>query len=148
LNPAAILRPAIVLGIGRVLQGVRDSESRLMFIGYNPLWFKLFVWTLSAVLCGIAGALYVPQVGIINPSEMSPGNSIEMVIWAAVGGRGTLLGPIIGAFSVNGLKSWFTGAFPDLWLFALGLLFILVTLFLPQGIVGLIQKLKHKQVEA
>jgi urea transport system permease protein len=126
--------------LGRVLQAVRDAESRLMFLGYNPLWFKLFVWTLSAVLCGIAGALYVPQVGIINPSEMSPANSIEMVIWAAVGGRGTLLGPIIGAFTVNGLKSWFTGAFPDLWLFALGSLFIAVTLFLPQGILGLIGK--------
>ncbi|MGI4847992.1 MAG: urea ABC transporter permease subunit UrtC [Janthinobacterium lividum] len=132
--------------LGRVLQGVRDSESRLMFIGYNPLWFKLFVWTLSAVLCGIAGALYVPQVGIINPSEMSVGNSIEMVIWAAVGGRGTLVGPIIGAFTVNGLKSWFTGAFPDLWLFALGLMFILVTLFMPQGLLGLAAKLKkHKE---
>jgi urea transport system permease protein len=123
--------------LGRVLQAVRDSESRLMFIGYNPLGFKLFVWTLSAVLCGIAGALYVPQVGIINPSEMSPGNSIEMVVWAAVGGRGTLIGPIIGAFTVNGLKSWFTGAFPDLWLFALGAIFILVTLAMPQGILGL-----------
>jgi urea transport system permease protein len=126
--------------LGRVLQAVRDAESRLMFLGYNPLWFKLFVWTLSAVLCGIAGALYVPQVGIINPSEMSPANSIEMVIWAAVGGRGTLLGPIIGAFTVNGLKSWFTGAFPDLWLFALGSLFIAVTLLLPQGILGMIGK--------
>jgi urea transport system permease protein len=134
--------------LGRVLQAVRDSESRLMFIGYNPLWFKLFVWTLSAVLCGIAGALYVPQVGIINPSEMSPGNSIEMVIWAAVGGRGTLLGPIIGAFSVNGLKSWFTGAFPDLWLYALGLLFILVTLFMPQGILGLAGKLRRQKEAA
>ncbi|MDY7540617.1 urea ABC transporter permease subunit UrtC [Undibacterium sp. RTI2.1] len=130
--------------LGRVLQAVRDSESRLMFIGYNPLWFKLFVWTLSAVLCGIAGALYVPQVGIINPSEMSPGNSIEMVIWAAVGGRGTLLGPIIGAFTVNGLKSWFTGAFPDLWLFALGLIFILVTLFMQQGILGLAKQVRTK----
>jgi urea transport system permease protein len=129
--------------LGRVLQAVRDSESRLMFIGYNPLWFKLFVWTLSAVLCGIAGALYVPQVGIINPSEMSPANSIEMVIWAAVGGRGTLVGPIIGAFTVNGLKSWFTAAFPDLWLFALGLLFILVTLFMQKGILGLVEKLKR-----
>jgi urea transport system permease protein len=129
--------------LGRVLQAVRDSESRLMFIGYNPLWFKLFVWTLSAVLCGIAGALYVPQVGIINPSEMSPANSIEMVIWAAVGGRGSLLGPIIGAFSVNVLKSWFTAAFPDLWLFALGLIFILVTLFMPQGILGLVKKLQR-----
>jgi urea transport system permease protein len=127
--------------LGRVLQAVRDAESRLMFLGYNPLWFKLFVWTLSAVLCGIAGALYVSQVGIINPSEMSPANSIEMVIWAAVGGRGTLLGPIIGAFTVNGLKSWFTGAFPDLWLFALGSLFIAVTLFLPQGILGLAGKI-------
>ena len=131
--------------LGRVLQAVRDAESRLMFIGYDPLWFKLFVWTLSAVLCGIAGALYVPQVGIINPSEMSPGNSIEMVIWAAVGGRGSLIGPIIGAFSVNGLKSWFTGAFPELWLFALGLLFILVTLFMPNGVLGLAKKLATVQ---
>jgi len=128
--------------LGRVLQAVRDSESRLMFIGYDPLWFKLFVWTLSAVLCGIAGALYVPQVGIINPSEMSPANSIEIVIWAAVGGRGTLLGPILGAFTVNGLKSWFTAAFPDLWLFALGLIFILVTLFMQRGILGLAGKRK------
>ncbi|OWW21527.1 urea ABC transporter permease subunit UrtC [Noviherbaspirillum denitrificans] len=134
--------------LGRVLQAVRDSESRLMFIGYNPLWFKLFVWTLSAILCGIAGALYVPQVGIINPSEMSPGNSIEMVIWAAVGGRGSLLGPIIGAFSVNGLKSWFTAAFPDLWLYALGAIFILVTLFMPQGILGLAAKLRQPKEAA
>jgi len=131
--------------LGRVLQAVRDSESRLMFIGYNPLGFKLFVWTLSAVLCGIAGALYVPQVGIINPSEMSPGNSIEMVVWAAVGGRGTLIGPIIGAFTVNGLKSWFTGAFPDLWLFALGAIFILVTLAMPQGILGLSKRWLSKK---
>jgi urea transport system permease protein len=122
--------------LGRVLQGARDAESRLMFIGYDPLAFKLFVWTLSAVLCAIAGALYVPQVGIINPSEMSPANSIEMVVWVAIGGRGTLLGPILGAFAVNGLKSWFTAAFPDLWLFALGLLFILVTLFMRKGILG------------
>ena len=123
--------------LGRVLQAVRDSESRLMFIGYDPLWFKLFVWTLSAMLCGLAGALYVPQVGIINPSEMSPANSIEMVIWVAIGGRGTLFGAILGAFTVNGLKSWFTAAFPDLWLFALGLLFVLVTLFMPRGLLGL-----------
>ncbi len=134
--------------LGRVLQAVRDSESRLMFIGYDPLWFKLFVWTLSAVLCGIAGALYVPQVGMINPSEMSPANSIEMVIWAAVGGRGTLLGPVIGAFTVNGLKSWFTTAFPDLWLYALGLLFILVTLFMQHGILGLIAQFKKSQERA
>lgn len=129
--------------LGRVLQGVRDAESRLMFIGYDPLAFKLFVWTLSAVLCAIAGALYVPQVGIINPSEMSPANSIEMVVWVAIGGRGTLVGPIVGAFAVNGLKSWFTAAFPDLWLFALGLLFILVTLFMRHGILGVLPAIKR-----
>lgn len=123
--------------LGRVLTGVRDAESRLMFVGYDPLWFKLFIWTFSAVLCGIAGALYVPQVGIINPSEMSPANSIEMVIWVATGGRGTLIGPIIGAGSVNALKTWLTGTFPEFWLYALGLIFILVTLFLPQGLMGL-----------
>ncbi|HAT31099.1 MAG TPA: urea ABC transporter permease subunit UrtC, partial [Janthinobacterium sp.] len=128
--------------LGRVLLAVRDAESRLLFIGYDTLWFKLFVWTLSAMLCGLAGALYVPQVGIINPSEMSPGNSIEMVVWAAVGGRGTLIGPILGAFAVNGLKSWFTAALPDLWLFALGLLFILVTLFMREGLLGALGKLR------
>ncbi|NEX61146.1 urea ABC transporter permease subunit UrtC [Noviherbaspirillum galbum] len=148
LGALLLCRWIVTSKLGRVLQAVRDSESRLMFIGYNPLWFKLFVWTLSAVLCGIAGALYVPQVGIINPSEMSPGNSIEMVIWAAVGGRGTLLGPIIGAFSVNGLKSWFTAAFPDLWLYALGAIFILVTLFLPQGILGLVDRFRKSKETA
>ena len=122
--------------VGRVLTAIRDSESRLMFSGYNPLGYKLFVWTLSAVLCGIAGALYVPQVGIINPSEMSPANSIEIAVWVAVGGRGTLIGPLLGAGVVNGAKSYFTQAFPEYWLFFLGLLFILVTLFLPKGIVG------------
>jgi urea transport system permease protein len=125
---------------GRVLTAVRDAESRLMFVGYDQLWFKLFVWTLSAVLCGIAGALYVPQVGIINPGEMSPPNSIEMVIWVATGGRGTLIGPIIGAGVVNGLKVWLTTTFPEFWLYALGLVFVLVTLFLPQGIVGLLRR--------
>jgi urea transport system permease protein len=122
--------------VGRVLTAIRDSESRLMFSGYNPLGYKLFVWTLSAALCGIAGALYVPQVGIINPSEMSPANSIEIAVWVAVGGRGTLIGPLLGAGVVNGAKSYFTQAFPEYWLFFLGLLFILVTLFLPKGIVG------------
>lgn len=144
LGALVLCKMIVTSKLGRVLQGVRDSESRLMFIGYNPLWFKLFIWTFSAVLCGIAGALYVPQVGIINPSEMSPSNSIEMVIWAAIGGRGTLVGPIIGAFTVNGLKSWFTAAFPDLWLYVLGMTFILVTLFMPQGIVGVFSKLKQK----
>ena len=125
---------------GRVLTAIRDSESRLMFSGYNPLWYKLSIWTLSAVLCGIAGALYVPQVGIINPSEMSPANSIEIAIWVAVGGRGTLLGPIIGAAVVNGAKSFFTQSFPEYWLFFLGVLFVAVTLFLPRGVAGWIAR--------
>lgn len=126
---------------GRVLTAGRDSENRLRFIGYDPLGFKLFVWCMSAVMCGIAGALYVPQVGIINPGEMSTENSIEMVIWVATGGRGTLIGPIIGAGAVNGLKTWFTSVFPEFWLYALGLIFVLTTLFLPQGIVGLARRL-------
>jgi urea transport system permease protein len=130
--------------LGRVLTAVRDAETRLRFIGYDPLGFKLFVWVLSAVLCGIAGALYVPQVGIINPGEMSTENSIEMVIWVAAGGRGTLIGPIIGAGVVNGLKTWFTGVFPEFWLYALGLIFVLVTLLLPQGIVGLARRLMKR----
>ncbi len=127
---------------GRVLAAIRDSEQRVMFLGYNTLNYKLFVWTLSAVMCGIAGALYVPQVGIINPGEMSPANSIEIAIWVAVGGRGTLIGPILGAGIVNGAKSFFTQAFPEYWLYALGLLFILVTLFMPQGVVGVLRKLR------
>jgi len=130
---------------GRVLAAIRDAESRVMFIGYNPLWYKLTIWVISAVLCGIAGALYVPQVGIINPSEMSPANSIEIAIWVAVGGRGTLIGPIIGAFTVNLAKSWFTVSFPEYWLFFLGLLFIVVTLLLPQGLVGLWKKIMSKK---
>ncbi|WP_318388182.1 urea ABC transporter permease subunit UrtC [Enterobacter sp.] len=128
---------------GRVLTAVRDAENRLMFCGYDPKGFKLFVWTLSAVLCGLAGALYVPQVGIINPSEMSPTNSIEAAIWVALGGRGTLIGPLLGAGIVNGAKSFFTVAFPEYWLFFLGLMFILVTLFLPRGVIGLIRRRKH-----
>ena len=125
---------------GRVLQAIRDAESRVMFTGYDPVAYKLSIWTLSAVMCAVAGALYVPQVGIINPSEMSPAASIEMAIWAAVGGRGTLIGPVIGAFFVNGAKSWFTVAFPEFWLYFLGALFIAVTLFLPNGIIGLLRK--------
>lgn len=128
---------------GRVLTAVRDAENRVMFIGYDPQRFKLFVWTLSAVLCGLAGALYVPQVGIINPSEMSPTNSIEAAIWVALGGRGTLIGPVLGAAIVNGAKSWFTVAFPEFWLFFLGLMFILVTLFLPYGVVGLFRRRRN-----
>ena len=125
---------------GRVLTAIRDAESRVMFIGYQPLYYKLFIWTLSAVLCGIAGALYVPQVGIINPSEMSPANSIEIAIWVAVGGRGTLIGGVIGAVIVSMAKSFFTVAFPNYWLFFLGAIFVGVTLYLPDGIVGLWKK--------
>ncbi|NIF22278.1 urea ABC transporter permease subunit UrtC [Candidatus Pantoea multigeneris] len=128
---------------GRVLTAVRDAENRLMFIGYDPKGFKLFVWTLSAMLCGLAGALYVPQVGIINPGEMSPTNSIEAAIWVALGGRGTLIGPLLGAAIVNGAKSWFTVAFPEYWLFFLGLMFILVTLFLPRGVIGLLRRRRN-----
>ncbi|MEO6626497.1 MAG: urea ABC transporter permease subunit UrtC [Burkholderiaceae bacterium] len=106
---------------GRVLQAIRDAESRVMFSGYNPLGFKLTIWTVSAMMCGVAGALYVPQVGIINPSEMSPANSIEIAVWAAVGGRATLVGPIVGAFLVNGAKSWLTVAAPEFWLYFLGI---------------------------
>ncbi len=127
---------------GRVLTAIRDAESRVMFIGYNPLYFKLFIWTLSAMLCAVAGALYVPQVGIINPGEMSPANSIEIAIWVAVGGRATLIGPVIGALIVNLSKSFFTQTFPDYWLFFLGALFVLVTLFLPHGVVGLWKKIR------
>jgi urea transport system permease protein len=125
---------------GRVLEAIRDAEPRVMFCGYNTVHYKVAIFTLSAVLCGIAGALYVPQVGIINPSEMSPANSIEMAIWVAVGGRGTLLGAILGAGLVNGAKSFFTVAFPEYWLFALGAIFIAVTLFMPRGILGVLQR--------
>ena len=130
-------RAIVTSKLGRVLTAIRDAETRVMFSGYDPLWFKLFVWTLSAVICGIAGALYVPQVGIINPSEMSPANSIEIAIWTAVGGRGTLVGPVVGAAVVNLGKSWFTQALPEYWLYVLGLMFILVTLYLPRGLAGL-----------
>ncbi|MEZ5659214.1 MAG: urea ABC transporter permease subunit UrtC [Burkholderiaceae bacterium] len=127
---------------GRVLAAIRDAEARVMFCGYDPLWYKVGIWTFSAVLCGIAGALYVTQVGIINPSEMSPANSIEIAIWAAVGGRANLTGPIVGAFLVNGAKSWFTVVMPEAWLYFLGALFVLVTLFLPQGVVGLLARIR------
>lgn len=129
---------------GRVLQAIRDAETRVMFSGYNPLPYKLTIWVISAIMCGVAGALYVPQVGIINPGEMSAANSIEIAIWAAVGGRATLIGPIIGAFIVNGAKSWLTVAYPEYWLYFLGALFIAVTLFLPNGIVGLVRKWMSK----
>ena len=140
-----LLSKAIIASkYGRVLQAIRDAESRVLFTGYNTLWYKLSIWTFSAMMCGVAGALYVPQVGIINPGEMNPAASIEIAIWTAVGGRATLIGPIVGAFFVNGAKSWFTVAFPEYWLYFLGAMFIGVTLFLPQGIVGLVRKLTSK----
>jgi urea transport system permease protein len=129
---------------GRVLQAIRDAESRVMFTGYDPIAYKLSIWTLSAVMCGVAGALYVPQVGIINPGEMSAAAGIEIAIWTAVGGRASLIGPIIGAFFVNGMKSWFTQLFPEFWLYFLGALFIAVTLFLPNGIIGLLRRGKRE----
>ncbi|WP_109483173.1 urea ABC transporter permease subunit UrtC [Paraburkholderia sp. C35] len=138
-------RAIVTSKLGRVVTAVRDGETRLMFLGYSPLAYKLFIWTVSAVLCGIAGALYVPQVGIINPGEMSPGNSIEMAIWVAVGGRGTLIGPIIGAFAVNGAKSFFTAYFAEYWLFFLGLIFVLVPLLLPNGIMGLFELVTRRR---
>jgi urea transport system permease protein len=122
--------------LGKVLVAVRDAESRIRFLGYRVENYKLAVFTLSAMLAGLAGALYVPQVGIINPSEFAPANSIEVVIWVAVGGRGTLAGAILGALVVNAGKTWFTGALPEFWLFALGGLFVFVTLLMPRGILG------------
>ncbi|AZO38229.1 MAG: urea ABC transporter permease subunit UrtC [Mesorhizobium sp.] len=122
---------------GKLLMAVRDAESRTRFLGWRAENVKLFAFTVSAIMAGIAGALYVPQVGIINPGEFDPANSIEVVIWTAVGGRGTIVGPIIGALLVNAGKSWFTGVLPEFWLFALGGLFVAVTLLLPKGIVGM-----------
>ena len=147
---ALMLSSAIVRSkFGKVLVGVRDAESRTRFLGYRVEHMKLFVFVVSAMMAGIAGALYVPQIGIINPGEFAPANSIEVVIWTAVGGRATLIGPIIGAILVNGGKTIFTGLFPDFWLFALGGLFVAVTLFLPKGIVGTIaQYFGKKRVPA
>ena len=122
--------------LGKVLIAIRDAESRVRFTGYRVEYYKLFVFTVSAVMAGIAGALYVPQVGIINPGEFAPALSIEIVIWVAVGGRGTLYGAVLGAFIVNYAKTFFTGVMPDFWLFFLGGLFIAVTLFLPKGVIG------------
>jgi urea transport system permease protein len=140
---AFVLCRAIVRSkFGRILEAIRDAESRVMFLGYDPLPYKLLAWVISALLCAVAGALYVPQVGIINPSEMSPTNSIEIAVWVAVGGRATLYGPIIGAFVVNLAKSFFTQVFPSLWLFVLGGLFVVVTLYLPNGIAGLLARRK------
>ena len=126
---------------GKIQRAIRDSENRVLFSGYATASFKLFVFVLSALIAALAGALFVPQVGIINPSEMWPDKSLEAVVWVAVGGRGTLIGPVLGAIAVNWLKSWATRAYPDLWFIILGTLFILVVLFLPGGIVSLPQRL-------
>jgi urea transport system permease protein len=131
-------RAIVVSRAGRVVLAVRDAESRTRFLGYPVESYKLWLFVFSAIIAGIAGALYVPQIGIINPSEFSPINSIEAVIWVAVGGRGTLYGAIAGAIVVNYAKTYLTGAFPEIWLYALGALFVLVTLFLPRGIIGFV----------
>jgi urea transport system permease protein len=137
-------RSIVVSRAGRVMRAIRDAESRTRFLGYPVESFKLWVFVFSGVVAGIAGALYVPQIGIINPSEFAPINSIEVVIWVAVGGRGTLFGAAAGAVLVNYAKTYFTGALPEVWLYALGALFVLVTLFLPGGIVGLMS-LRNKE---
>jgi urea transport system permease protein len=131
-------RAIVASRAGRVLRAIRDAESRTRFLGYRVESYKVWVFVFSAILAGIAAAPYVPQVGIINPSEFAPINSIEVVIWVAVGGRGTLYGAALGAILVNYAKTFFTGALPEVWLYALGALFVLVTLFLPRGITGLL----------
>ncbi|PKU23624.1 urea ABC transporter permease subunit UrtC [Telmatospirillum siberiense] len=143
-----ICRFVVASKLGRVMMAMRDAESRVRFLGYSVTATKLFAFTLSAALAGIAGALYVPQVGIINPSEFSPANSIEIAIWVAVGGRGTLVGAILGALAVNAAKTWLTGALPDAWLFFLGALFIAVTLVLPDGLTGLAGRLHRRRPKA
>jgi urea transport system permease protein len=122
---------------GRIVVAIRDAEDRTRFLGYPVESFKLWIFVVSAILAGVAGALYVPQIGIINPSEFAPLNSIEVVIWVAIGGRGTLYGAIAGATAVNFAKTQFTGILPEAWLFVLGALFVLGTLFLPNGLVGI-----------
>ena len=135
-----LLGRAITLSkAGKVLVAVRDAESRTRFLGYRVEGYKLFVFTVSAMMAGLAGALYVPQVGIINPGEFSPANSIEIVVWVALGGRGTLVGAAIGAVIVAALKSWLTANYPDIWLFVLGALFILVTIAMPRGVLGVVE---------
>tara|TARA_R110002110_G_scaffold415612_1_gene651496 strand:- start:50889 stop:52001 length:1113 start_codon:yes stop_codon:yes gene_type:complete len=143
-----ICRAVVTSKLGRLLIAVRDAESRVRFLGYSVTNAKLFVFTLSAMLAGLAGALYVPQVGIINPGEFTPAKSIEIAIWVAVGGRGTLFGAIIGAFAVNGARTYFTAAAPEIWLFFLGALFIIVTLAMPNGIVGVYKSLRSGELTA
>ncbi len=126
-----------VTRFGKIQRAIRDSENRVLFSGYATVNFKLFVFVVAAIIAGVGGALFVPQTGIINPSEMATDKSLEAVVWVAVGGRGTLVGPILGAISVNWLKSMATRSFPDYWLYILGGLFIVMTLFFPKGIIGI-----------
>jgi urea transport system permease protein len=135
-----VCRLVVVSKAGKILVSIRDAESRTRFLGYRVEHYKLFVFVVSAMLAGLAGALYTPQVGIINPGEFSPANSIEIVIWVAVGGRSTLVGAVLGAVLVNGAKTLLTGWFPEVWLFALGALFVAVTVFLPHGVLGLARR--------
>jgi len=135
-----VCRAVVASRAGRVLTAIRDAPAKVRFCGYDVVSYQLFAWTLSAVLCGLAGALYVPQIGIINPSEMQPSNSVEIAIWVAVGGRGTLAGALLGAVLVNGAKSWLTVAFPTAWLYLLGALFVFVTLVVPGGVVQALAK--------
>ena len=139
-----VCRIVVTSRLGKVLVSIRDAEARARFLGYRVEWYKVFVFTLSAMLAGVAGALYVPQVGIINPGEFSPANSIEIVIWVAVGGRGLLLGAVIGAILVNGAKTLLTGWVPEVWIFFLGAIFVFVTLFLPKGVLGGLDMLGRK----
>ena len=140
-----IARAMVVSKFGKVVIAIRDAESRTRYLGYRVESYKLVVFTVSAMMAGVAGALYVPQVGIINPGEFAPANSIEAVIWVSVGGRGTLVGAALGAILVNFAKTWFTGVLPSFWLFALGLLFILVTVFMPKGLLGLFSRFQRRQ---
>jgi urea transport system permease protein len=135
-----VCRMIVTSRAGRVMRAIRDAESRIRFLGYRVESYKLWVFVCSSVLAGVAGALYVPQVGIINASQLAPLNSIEAVIWVAVGGRGTLVGAAAGAVLVNYAKTLFTSALPEVWLYALGALFVLVTLFLPRGLMGLLSR--------
>ena len=144
----ALCRYIVSSRLGRVLAAVRDAESRVRFLGYDDAHYKLFVFVVSAMLAGAAGALYVPQAGIVNPGEFSPAKSIEIVVWVAVGGRGTLYGAALGAILINYAKSWFTGALPDMWLFVLGGMFIGATLFLPKGVVGLLAQARERLARA
>ena len=125
---------------GKVLVAIRDSETRVLFSGYSPASYKLFVFVVSAMLAGVAGALYAPQVGIITPAKMGVLPSIEMVVWVAAGGRGTLVGAVLGAFGVNWIQSWLTTSYPDLWLLFLGALFMSVVLFFPDGVIGAVNR--------